>query len=264
MASALILKTARASMTGRSHRCRNRRCEDACAETTLRTPEGKIIRRSVVVCDGAGSCPLGWLGAKIASRMAAQWLAENFNLLSENRISPQTAARKLIGCVQRTISKFAGNRGFSSSLRPFSCTLAAAVLNWDGRWITAHIGDGGITALDENGPFILSAPQKGEFANVTYFITDRDAAQNVRIIRNTSPVRSFALFSDGLENLLIRPEESLVAPAMSDILTWLDEAEPQEVTEALHTALEDVFLPRTTDDCTLALLSGNWQTQNAS
>ena len=263
MASDLILKTACASMTGRSHRRRNGRCEDACADKALRTPSGRLIRRSVVVCDGAGSCPLGWLGARIASRTAARWLAENFNQLAGNSVSAQTAARKLTGRIQRTISKFAKAHGLASSLRPFSCTLAAAVMNWDGRWLTAHIGDGGITALGENGPFILSAPKKGEFANVTYFITDRDAAQNVRIIRNTTPIRAFALFSDGLENLLIRPAESLVAPAMRDILTWLEDAEPREVTDALQTALEEVFLPRTTDDCTLALLSGVPRRQNA-
>ena len=141
-------------------------------------------------------------------------------------------------------------------LKSFSCTLLAAVVNLDGSWLTVHIGDGGIVGLGENGPFIVSCPAKGDYANVTFFVTDKDAAQNTEIIRNTCPVRSFALFTDGLENSLIQVSELRTAPAMTQILTWLDEAAHNEVTDALNTALEEVFLQQTTDDCTLALLSG--------
>lgn len=129
--------------------------------------------------------------------------------------------------------------------------------NLDGSWLTAHIGDGGIVGLGENGPFIVSCPEKGDYANVTFFVTDKDAAQNTEIIRNTCHVRSFALFTDGLENSLIQVSELRTAPAMAQILTWLDDAAaPNEVTDALNTALNEVFIQQTTDDCTLALLSG--------
>ncbi len=67
-------------------------------------------------------------------------------------------------------------------------------------------------------------------------------ARNTEIIRNTCPVRSFALFTDGLENSLIQVSELPTAPVMAQILTWLDDAAPNEVTDALNTALEEVFI----------------------
>jgi len=250
------LKAAAASVTGRSHRRQNGLCEDAYAIDSLKTRSGKIFREAVVVCDGAGSCRFGRLGARIASHVAARWLLEHFHVIQCRDISSEKIARCLIAVIQRCIRKFAISMGFPDVLKPFSCTLLAAVMNWDGRWVTVHIGDGGIVGLGEDGPFIISGPAKGEYANVTFFVTEKNAFQKMKVERNNRPVRAFALFTDGLENSLIRASESRIAPAMSQILTWLDDSNPAEVTDALHTALEEVFLQQTTDDCTLAILAG--------
>ncbi len=250
------LKAAAACITGRSHRKWGKLCEDAYAIDTQKTAAGKEYLKAVVVCDGAGSCQYGKRGARIASRVAARWLLQNFYRIQCPNVSREEIARRLVAVIQRNIRKFAASIRLSKALKPFSCTLLAAVENLDGSWMTVHIGDGGIVGLGENGPFIVSCPAKGDYSNVTFFVTDKDAARNTEIIRNTCPVRAFALFTDGLENLLIHASELRTAPAMAQILTWLDDSTQNEVTDALHTALEEVFLLQTTDDCTLALLSG--------
>lgn len=250
------IKAAAASATGRSHRRHGTLCEDAYAIETLKNWKGKVFLEAVAVCDGAGSCRFGSLGAKIASRVAARWLLENYHRIQYPGVSREEIAKRLISVIQRRIRKFSGLKSSPQNLKPFSCTLVAAVLHLDGSWLAVHIGDGGIVGLGENGPFIVSCPAKGDYANVTFFVTDKDAARNTEIIRNTCSVRSFALFTDGLENSLIQASELRTAPAVAQILTWLDDSASNEVSDALQTALEEVFLQKTMDDCTLALLSG--------
>ena len=107
---------------------------------------------------------------------------------------------------------------------------------------------------------------KGEFAIETFFVSDRDAADRMRILRwgpgeacdrasEFESANGFLLFSDGLETSLLHRTTPEIAPAASTMLTWLDNYPEPEVTSAIHTNLSDVFRLRTMDDCTLVLMS---------
>src|SRR3546814_16977978 len=70
--------------------------------------------------------------------------------------------------------------------------------------LTAHIGDGAVvgrvTATKEWS--VLSAPAHGEYASTTYFVTD-DPQPKLRIARHFDGHDAVAVFSDGIENLVI-------------------------------------------------------------
>jgi len=89
---------------------------------------------------------------------------------------------------------------FAATLVAFACT----------REFTAslHIGDGLGLALGEQGePLIASLPHTGEYANETFFVTDRDWRERARC--NFVPIPAFAVLvcSDGAQGDLLRAED---------------------------------------------------------
>jgi hypothetical protein len=107
----------------------------------------------------------------------------------------------------------------------------------------------------------VSAPRKGEHANQTFFVTEDDAPDNLRVVRgdrtgNVGAALGFALFTDGIEGSLVDRREGKVAPALRGMFGWLRGNPESEVSDALRCNLEDVFRPRSQsgDDCTLVLV----------
>ena len=47
-------------------------------------------------------------------------------------------------------------------------------------------------------------PQRGEYANTTYFLTDTDALERLRVAPRLGKVTDIALMTDGLESLALR------------------------------------------------------------
>jgi hypothetical protein len=108
---------------------------------------------------------------------------------------------------------------------------------------------------------LISGAHKGEFANQTYFVTDRDATRHCKLFKGgrtgpESTAYAFALFTDGLENLLIERRDGGLAPVFVQVFQWLRTYRPEEVSAALQENLLRVFRPNSSlgDDCTLALL----------
>ena len=85
--------------------------------------------------------------------------------------------------------------------------------------LTTHIGDGYILALDEIDAHIISEPSNGEYANETYFFTQNDFEQNLRIYNHElTKYKYIMLSSDGLEPILIKnkkPFEGFFKPVIN-------------------------------------------------
>lgn len=245
---------AAASVIGRQHESGGGRCEDAWAIARHRiTPQKGVL--ALCVSDGAGSAKNGWVGARVTSRYLAHWLGANY---VELRRRPSRAASWAATSLRRTLRRAARAKG--DPLKSFACTLVALVIADDDTWIAFHVGDGAVAGR-VNGVWIpLSVPKKGEFANVTYFVTDDDAAESMHVIRSDADVlnhkpTAFALFTDGVEGALMNRQTGEIAPALDYVCDWLRVHTEQEVAAALERQLQAVFCARTGDDCSLAVLS---------
>ena len=65
-----------------------------------------------------------------------------------------------------------------------------------------QIGDGCIVFGDKTGYSTVFWPEQGEYANMTYFVTDDDFLEHIRIDHKVSPPEEIAVFTDGLQNLV--------------------------------------------------------------
>ena len=92
--------------------------------------------------------------------------------------------------------------------RDYACTLTALIIN--SNWlITGQIGDGCAVARGLDGSLtIIAEPQRGEYANETFFLTD-DAAADIfdgRVYElgiDIPEIDAVAVMSDGLLNLAL-------------------------------------------------------------
>ncbi len=134
-----------------------------------------------------------------------------------------------------------------------------------GAVVSAHaaaylqIGDGAIVvATEEPGEYTwVFWPQHGEYANSTYFLT-QDAASEALMFETGPPVQEVAIFSDGIERLVLDMVARTVhSPAFRPVFQWLAKTAPeaaQETGQALAAYLSsDHVTSRTDDDKTLVM-----------
>lgn len=248
-------KVAGASVIGTQHEQAEGRCEDAWSSARRALGNGHEAL-SVCVSDGAGSAPLGWVGAQIVSRVLAQWLVDNTEKVFNG--VPAELKHVIVSYLKRVLRRAASRSG--TTPKSYACTAVAVLTTTDGRWLTVHLGDGGIVGSFGGTLQIVSAPRKGQFANETFFVTDNDAIESIDIqsgeaCDSTTNAEAFALFTDGVEGLLVNRRTGEVSRVLADMFNWLKVNSEDEVNAALHTNLTQVFRQRTHDDCTLVLLA---------
>ena len=251
-----------ANVIGRSHQWNDGQCEDRWSKRRRRCGGmyGEVV--AACVCDGAGSVTFGYVGASVVSSTLTKWLVRHFPF-AHSASAHDVKARlmpELISKLGRVAS------GKNTALRSFATTIVAVAVAEDGSGMSIHLGDGGIIGRFGSKLRAVSVPMKGEFANETYFVSDRDAADRIRILRwgpsgvcdgesELETANGYLLFSDGLETSLLHRTTQEVAPAASTMLSWLDKYPEVEVAASVERNLNDVFRLRTMDDCTLVLMS---------
>lgn len=246
-------KLAGASVIGKQHERAGGRCEDAWSSARRALPDGQEAL-AVCVSDGAGSAANGWAGALMVSRVLANWLVEN----SEKVFTGAAVERKRViaSILKRVLRRAAAGSG--AAIKSFACTVVAALTITDGRWLTVHLGDGGIVGLFGGALRIVSAPRKGEFANETFFVTDNDAIESIDVQTGDAgdlepALQAFALFTDGVEGSLVNRRTGEVSRVLANMFDWLVNNPESDVAAALETNLSQVFRERTGDDCSLAI-----------
>jgi hypothetical protein len=144
--------------------------------------------------------------------------------------------------------------------RAFAATLVMLVATRNAA-LTAHVGDGAVVArLADQSWQTLSAPENGEYASMTYFVTD-DPAPRLRVTRFADAYTGFAVFSDGVENLALDHKTYAPhAPFFRSMLNPLDKDEGDGKSAKLSTALAEFLrgprvCDKTDDDKTLLLIS---------
>jgi hypothetical protein len=141
-----------------------------------------------------------------------------------------------------------------ASIQDMATTLLVVAVKGS-RFLAVHVGDGVIACERDGVSSVLSSPTRGEYANETVFITSRKAPDALFLARgDVRPYTAFALMSDGSATVLYDRRESRIAPAVRTIWGWLDRNTPSDVESALRHNLRDLFLEKSSDDCSLAIM----------
>lgn len=249
-------RVAGASVIGISHQKAGVECQDTWALSQAVHPASLEVVTAACVSDGAGSVGKAFAGARLTAFAVSNWLHEHFTsalTLSQDQIGQSCLAK-----VRRLVRRAATRAGRSPD--EYAATLVAVSARSDGSWLALHLGDGGIIGKFGNQVLVVSPPEKGEFANETWFVTSSDASEHLRIYG--SPFNpelckptGFVIFSDGVENGLLDRRNASVAHAASIMLGWLRGHSPAIVSKALEQNINTVFREQSYDDCTIVLMA---------
>lgn len=240
-----------ASATGKYHLASNIPCQDSGHYAVI---EDVLI---AAVCDGAGSASEGHLGSDFFVRKITE-------LISDSVRSGQFASKRqsgyrdyLVEMIQRArsqLSEIACSRQLD--LRDFACTLVGCISSQHGGCFF-HIGDGFAVHLMNTGESVLSQPENGEYADETYFVTDDDWKDHLRVTPICAINRGclIGLMSDGTSPFAInRMRTGFYRPFIDPVVSFLSNASEHNGNQALKNVLEnEKTFAITADDKTLLL-----------
>ena len=151
-----------------------------------------------VVSDGAGSASHSERGSRLACDLVCDLVSKS----DADTVHTRRFALETLEAVRAKILNEAVQNNLR--VREFACTLLVAVVNHE-RATFWQIGDGAICfRLPSEDSFrFVFWPSKGEYANVTYFVTDENAPDELEFDSLESSLADVAVFSDGLERLAL-------------------------------------------------------------
>jgi len=246
-----------ASVAGTFHLKSSTPCQDANRVEVVVDAVGAEVLLAVA-SDGAGSATLAQLGSRLACDLFIDEVKSHIE-------SGNTRAIIADNFITDWISKFrrmapGWSRADSARIQDFACTLLAAVV-WHNGALYFQIGDGAIVESQRNEPdryTVVCWPQQGEYANMTNFLTDADAAEKVVREARSGEIDEIAIFTDGMQRLALDYRaRSAYAPFFAPLFTWLrprSGGHSRELSDSLAVYLNsDKINSRTDDDKTLIL-----------
>lgn len=234
-----------ASATGRHHLDSGSPSQDAAAARTW--PGGFVA----VVSDGAGSAQHSGQGARLlVDRLVALIAAHPFDETQawSDWIVPA------VDLARSAIVELAQAQGFET--RNFACTMVGCVVHGQ-QGCFFHLGDGIGLHRGAGQPAVVSAAENGEFADETFFLTQENWREHLRLMpfSEVGADSLIGLMTDGaMPFVLDRHRSDFFAPFIDPVQRHLRTRSPEEGSAALLGVLQD---PRThditSDDKTLVL-----------
>lgn len=206
------------------------------------------------VADGAGSAKLAHLGAELAvdTVMSIVQLGIRANRYDYEQVLRDAAALARKRVLEEAIAR-------NVTPRQLACTLLVVIAAPVGG-AALQIGDGVIVVRNSAESWRwMFWPQKGEYANATYFLTDDSALAEAQVSALPNDVQDVALMTDGLEGLALHyASRSAHEPFFRTAFASVHAATGDGELTALSTALSDFLRSatvraRTDDDTSLIL-----------
>ncbi len=248
-----------ASVAGSAHTRVGAPCQDSLGfSTDIR--DGVLV---VAVADGAGSARHAEVGSTIAAaaavRTASRLLRLHTHPVYEGVL--REILRETFLLARGCLAAEANSSGWD--IRELSTTLIVAVCTPEMTG-AAQIGDGAVVtaaaAPEADGEDLLtlfSAPQRGEYANETSFITSGDWYTRLVIRVRRRSTRCLAVFTDGVQSLALdslhdfRPHRPFFVPLIRWAVPQVDES---AASDGLGAFLRSSRVSeRTDDDLTLLI-----------
>ena len=207
----------------------------------------------IALADGAGSRSNSQYGAQISCVAAAEYFTLHANeMYNSDRIG--VFREDMLRCILDALGKEAERLGLES-IRELASTLLCAAVYKD-KLFTMHIGDGVIAYRKNGSLLVLSEPDNGEYANITTFVTSRDALEHMRLKVADIPddVDALFLMSDGSADSLYNVREKRPANVLNMFADSSKEYSNISVREELSRVFTEVISQRTDDDCSLTYM----------
>jgi hypothetical protein len=178
-----------ASVRGPQHEQDGAPCQDAWAWG----PAG-ARRIGLCLCDGAGSAAHSEIGAAAVAAAVVEALRERAPAQTQDLCD---AVRAACADGRQALLREAEARAVPPA--DLACTLVAAAA-WDDAVAVAHLGDGAVIGRRRGDAelMLLSAPDRGEYANETWFITSPSWEARLRVALHQG-VDALCAFTDGCE-----------------------------------------------------------------
>jgi len=249
MSNSITWRAIYESIQGTSHRSTGVPCQDAFRFDLVDMPDGPTL--IACVADGAGSAERSEDG----SRQACDSIVRTIRSALENGFRIGDCCRNdALGwfvSAREEVRLLAEQA--SLPIREYATTLLTAVVGTD-RSVFAQIGDGAIVVRAEGDYEAVFWPQGGEFAGTTNFLTSPDFGSFMDFTTRTGAVNELALFTDGLERLILRfADRAVHGPFLAPIAEALRRSDDTELLcRGLRDFLDsDSVNQRTDDDKTL-------------
>lgn len=242
-----------ASAVGTSHTATSTACQDSCL-AQAETDSDKPPLLTIFVADGAGSVPHGGIGAELAIEAATAFVGQHYTQSGEYALTDHWA----VECVQAVRAKiYAAADQQRAKAREYACTFLGVVAS-PFATLLMQIGDGGIVVDVGNGLEVPITPMAGECANMTNFITDKNAIDVLAVAALPARPERVAVFSDGIQRLALNMATNTAhAPFFTPFFTVLATAtaaqEDYLQAELARFLQSPAVNERTDDDKTLAL-----------
>ena len=244
-------KTVCGRVAGTSHAETGGPCQDAGLIQNGNIPEMPVL--TACVSDGAGSATHSEAGSHLACEIFASIVQREASAGQLFDNWSQDAAVQWCREIRESIEQRASELGVVS--RQLACTLLGAVIAQE-EALFLQIGDGAIVRFHEGEYRTVFWPQSGEFANTTNFLTDESFDESLESWHCKECVDEFAMFTDGMERLVLRfADQTVHEPFLTPLFATLRSAEkPEVLVEPLHQFLDSENVnQRTDDDKTLIL-----------
>lgn len=243
-------KTVYDSVRGTSHIGSDVPCQDACRVVQLSHLDGGLL----IACsaDGAGSAIHAAEGSEIACDTFVRVVRRD----CENTQAGKSVDRDVVlaWCQEQRSNIADRAKELSVEIRQLATTFLGAIVS-ETTSMFLQIGDGATVIWDGAGYRPVFWPQSGEFANTTNFLTDEHFEDKLEWTC-LDRVDELALFSDGLERLILRfADRSVHNPFLIPMFTALRGSDnPDNLFESLRQFLDSPKVnERTDDDKTLIL-----------
>jgi hypothetical protein len=212
-----------------------------------------------VATDGAGSALYARKGAKQSADETLKYLKGIGKGIFEfsNEYIRQSLLRRLIDTLKECAQEN------SCSTQELASTLMFFAT--DGRrYVAGNLGDGLIGSIDKNNySEILLVPEKGKFANQSFFITSPQNEEHFHINRgdyNTDKI--YFLMTDGTVDCLYNYTTREYAKALYVYCNWARNYDRRTAYNALLDSMRTLFPLKTDDDCALVLIHGKLKDEN--
>lgn len=169
---------------------------------------------AIALSDGGGSRKFSQIGSEHSTKAVSALLVEKFDdfyaRLERIKVGGKKAEALLLALrleiLDAVLQALRKQVSAERTLLDFGCTLQFAAVK-DGRYIAGHVGDGVMAALYQRGLArrveVLSHPENGEGPNVTFFVTDHNAKDHLRLVHGEChQLEGILMMSDGPEELL--------------------------------------------------------------
>jgi hypothetical protein len=188
-----------ARVAGTSHLKHGLPCQDSFACRVWRQGDKPSVLIAALA-DGAGSAERAEVGSALACSLFVEIVCERFET-GAAADSFEAAMRYALAESRRALELKAGHDG--RDVADYASTFLAAILSPEGG-VVGQIGDGAAVVGEGQGSWRpVHWPDHGEYANTTNFLTQPDALDLFRLAVLERPARRIALFSDGLERLVL-------------------------------------------------------------